>query len=64
LSYEPVGTVEIGNRLGVQRAIIDSWRWRGLLLEPTFIVGGQPAWAWAEIKCWTRETGRLPEGVR
>jgi predicted DNA-binding transcriptional regulator AlpA len=55
----PVGTVEIAQRLGVQRTTVDQWRQRKLLPEPDWTVGGRPAWRLGTILAWARETGRL-----
>ena len=59
---EPVGVVEIAQRLGVTRDAIDKWRARGLgFPDPRWTVGGRPAWQWDEIEDWARRTGRLPD---
>lgn len=58
LDAEPVGLAEIAERLGVARQTVDSWRSRGLLPEPRWSVGGRPAWEWATIAQWARDTGR------
>lgn len=58
-SSRPVGLEEIAYELGVGRPTVDQWRTRGVLPEPTWTVGGRPAWAWATIEAWARETGRL-----
>ena len=55
---EPVGIVEIADRLGVQRQTVDQWRQRRLLPEPRWTVGGRPAWSWPEIERWAQATGR------
>ena len=54
----PVGIPEIAQRLGVQRATVDQWRFRGLLPEPEWTVGGGPAWDWPTIEAWAKQTGR------
>lgn len=54
----PVGLAEIAERLGVERSTADMWRHRGVLPEPRWTVGGRPAWDWADIAAWARETGR------
>ena len=59
---DPVGLVEIAERLGIIRQTADTWRQRGLLPPPRWTVGGRPAWTWADIEEWARETGRLPTG--
>lgn len=55
----PVGTVEIAALLGVARHTVDQWRYRGLLPEPRWVVGGRPAWDLDDIDYWARSTGRL-----
>ena len=58
---EPVGVVEIAERLGVTRKAVDQWRARGLgFPAPRWSVGGRPAWAWTDVEDWARKTGRLP----
>jgi len=60
---EPVGLVEIAQRLGVKRQTAAMWHYRGLLPEPRWRVSGQPAWEWADIERWVTETGRAgPSG--
>lgn len=55
-----VGTVEIARRLNVSRSAVDQWRARGLgFPQPRWIVGGRPAWDWAEIEKWAKKTDRL-----
>jgi hypothetical protein len=56
---DPVGTVEIAERLGVTRRTVETWRYRQLLPEARWTVGGGPAWQWRDIERWARETGRL-----
>lgn len=61
--YEPVGTVEIADRLGVSRKAVDAWRARGLdFPEPRGLVGGRPAWHWPDVLRWATTTGRAPRG--
>lgn len=62
-AVEPVGLEEIAARLGVKRGLVDKWRTRGVLPEPTWTVGGRPAWDWSVIEQWARDTGRLGEGT-
>lgn len=56
---DPVGLVEIADRLGVPRRNVDRWRERGVLPDPDWTVGGRPAWDWSTIEDWARATGRL-----
>lgn len=56
---QPVGVVEVAERLGVGRKAVDKWRQRGLgFPEPAWVVGGRPAWRWAEVERWAQDTGR------
>jgi len=57
----PVGAAEVAERLGVKPQTVYTWRQRRLMPEPHWIVSGQPAWDWAEIEAWARQTGRLRE---
>lgn len=61
LASLPVGASEIATRLGVRPQTVHAWRHRGLLPEPAWTVSGQPAWDWATIEAWARDTGRLAE---
>jgi len=56
---DPVGIVEIAERLDVVRDTVDKWRERGLLPDADYTVGGRPAWEWSTIEAWAVETGRL-----
>lgn len=56
---DPVGAVEIAERLGVARATVDQWRQRSLLPDPEWIVGGRPAWRWETVAAWAAATDRL-----
>lgn len=57
---EPVGAVEIADRLGVNRATVDQWRQRDLgFPPPRWLVGGRPAWNWDDIEAWAARTGRV-----
>jgi len=56
---EPVGIVEIADRLGVTRSAVDRWRQRDIgFPAPTWTVGGRPAWAWQSVAEWATATGR------
>ncbi|MGE0796550.1 MAG: helix-turn-helix transcriptional regulator [Acidimicrobiia bacterium] len=56
---DPVGTVEIAQRLGVSRSAVDAWRSRSLEFPaPRWTVGGRPAWAWEDVHAWAVRTGR------
>lgn len=55
---DPVGMVEIAERLGVPQATVATWRHRGLLPAAEAIVGGRPCWAWATVQSWAEANGR------
>jgi hypothetical protein len=57
----PVGAAEIAERLHVKPPTVHTWRHRKLMPEPRWTVSGQPAWDWAEVEAWARQTGRLRE---
>lgn len=60
MTCDPVGTVEIAERLGVSRSAVDAWRMRSLgFPDPKWTVGGRPAWNWPDVETWATETGRL-----
>lgn len=53
MSCDPVGAVEIAERLGVKRGTVDMWRIRGLgFPDPRWTVGGRPAWNFDEVQAW------------
>lgn len=59
LAVEPVGTIEIAERLGVTRDAVNQWRRRDLGFPgPRWVVGGRPAWDWSEVERWSRTSGR------
>jgi len=61
---EPVGAVEIAERLWVTRSAVDAWRKRGLgFPEPQWVDGGRPAWDWVDVEAWARRTGRLDRDI-
>lgn len=58
---EPVGAVEIAERLNVKRRTVDQWRQRNTgFPEPRWSVGGRPAWNWDEIEAWAKK--KRPSG--
>ncbi|WP_426574562.1 DNA-binding protein [Aquihabitans sp. McL0605] len=59
--YEPVGALEIAERLSVARATVEQWRVRPHtppFPEPRWTVGGRPAWSWPDVEEWARAAGR------
>lgn len=56
---ELVGLSDIATRLRVARATVDTWRHRGQMPPPDFVVSGRPAWRWQTIRRWAERTGRI-----
>lgn len=54
-----LGTGEVAKLLGVNRRTVTMWRYRGILIEPDYVVSGAPAWQRKRILRWAKETGRL-----
>jgi hypothetical protein len=66
---EPVGIVEIADRLNVARDTVDKWLNRTKngtvgFPESRWQVGGRPAWNWADIVKWCRATERVEGFLR
>ncbi len=59
LGVDPVGELEIGQRLGVRAQTVAQWHYRGQLPLPRWTVSGRPAWNWPDIARWARQTGKL-----
>lgn len=66
--YDPVGLVEIADRLGVTLNTVHSWRTRARSMtrrtgmpDPKIVCSGTPLWSWPTIRKWAEETGRLDE---
>lgn len=60
MTADPVGAVEIAERLGVSRRTVDQWRQRALdFPEPRWTVGGRPAWDWSDVAAWAASSGRM-----
>lgn len=56
---DPVGAMEIAERLGMEARSIHMVGRRGQLPEPDFTVNNSRAWRWAKILWWAGETDRL-----
>jgi hypothetical protein len=57
---DPVGALEMSERLGVKDRSIHMMRRRGQLPEPDYgQVNGSRAWEWGTVLWWAGETGRL-----
>jgi uncharacterized protein YjcR len=59
MTPDPVGVAEIAERLGVKQQTAQTWRHRKLLPPPRWTVSRQPAWNWADVERWAKETGRI-----
>lgn len=58
MTADPVGAVEIAERLGVKRRTVDQWRQRELGFPvPRWTVGGRPAWDWPDVEAWNTSRG-------
>jgi hypothetical protein len=59
---QPVGLVEIAERLGYPRTTAKTWHQRGVLPGPgPGLVSGAPWWDLPVILEWAEKTGRLRE---
>lgn len=57
---DPVGAVEVAERLNVKRRTVDQWRQRATdFPAPRWTVGGRPAWNFDDVEAWAKRTGRL-----
>jgi hypothetical protein len=56
---DPVGELEIADRLCVTAHTVHQWVHEGLLPEHRWTVSGRPAWNWPAVEAWARNTGRL-----
>ena len=56
---DPVGVMEIAERLGVSRQLVAQWHKRGRLPPPAVELGMGPLWSWPDVEQWARETHRL-----
>lgn len=57
---DPVGILEIAERLGVKDRSVHMMRRRGVLPEPDYgNVNGARAWEWRTVLWWAGEAGRL-----
>lgn len=60
---DPVGVVEIAERLGVKDRSVHMWKRRDRLPPLDYpSVNGTGAWEWRTILWWAGETGRLYTG--
>ncbi|MFC0080944.1 helix-turn-helix transcriptional regulator [Aciditerrimonas ferrireducens] len=57
---DPVGAVEIAERLGVPPGTVRSWHHHRTLPPPAWRLHTAPFWNWPQIVAWAIETGRLP----
>lgn len=67
VSCDPVGVVDIAERMGVKQDTVSQWQFRKLLPPPKWYVSRLPAWDWKDIVKWAKESGRermLPKADR
>jgi predicted DNA-binding transcriptional regulator AlpA len=56
---EPVGVLEISERLGVATDTVNKWRDRHAdFPKPPWEVSGYLAWNWSDVLAWAKATGR------
>lgn len=61
-AIEPVGQKDIADRLGVKQNRVAMWAQRRETTgfpEPRWSVGGRPAWNWADVEKWAKQTHLL-----
>lgn len=52
-AIDPVGALDIAQRLGVTRAAVDKWRERhDDFPTPRWTIGGRPAWSFSDVAAW------------
>jgi hypothetical protein len=57
---DPVGIIELSERLGVKLPTGHTWRNRGILPPPDYTsINGSRAWEWHTILKWAGETGHI-----
>lgn len=55
----PVGCEDLATLLAVQLSTVHQWRKRGILPEPSGLIGGAPWWWRVDILEWARTTKRI-----
>ncbi len=53
--YDPVGVLEIAERLGVGNVTVAQWKARGFLPSPKWTISGQDAWDWTALVDYLRK---------
>lgn len=62
-SRDPLlGPSEVAELLRVERDTVYTWKHRGRMCEPDFMISGGPVWRRSRIIAWAKETGRWPDG--
>lgn len=57
---DPVGVLEIAQRLGVRDRTVHMWLYRQIVPEPDYeSVNGCRAWEWSTVLEWAGETGHV-----
>lgn len=52
IEYELLGISEIQEVSGLARATLDTYRWRGSLPEPDYVISTHPIWKRATVEAW------------
>lgn len=61
---DPVGVLEIAQRLGVRDRTVHMWLYRGIVPDPDYSsVNGSRAWEWATVLEWAGRTGHVYDEV-
>ena len=56
---DPVGVLEVADRLGVKDRTVHMWLFRNLMPDPDFdTVNGSRAWEWRTVLKWAGENGK------
>ena len=56
--WTPVGTTEVARMLGVKEQTVRMWRYREVMCDPQWTIGGRPVWRSDIIRDWAKQTGR------
>jgi len=59
IELDPVGSVEIGERLGVSLKTVLTWHYDRMMPQPDWRIGPGPVWNWASVAAWALATNRL-----
>lgn len=57
-----LGPHEVAALLHVERDTVYTWKHRGRMPAPDYMISGGPTWRRSTITAWAKETGRWPNG--